>query len=70
MIYKNPKQEAEAEFLGAALQISKACLFWALKRNMTHAQIATHFNASEDMVKYRINASGVAKQRYYMSKKD
>lgn len=58
-------QEAEANFLGAALLLSKACLFWALKREMAIDDIARHFVASIEMVNYRLNISGVAKQVTY-----
>lgn len=66
LVYNDKKQEAEAAFLGSALQLSRACLHWALKRNMTHAEIAVHFLASEEMVRFRINASGVAYQRKFI----
>jgi Zn-dependent peptidase ImmA (M78 family) len=67
MVFNDKKQEAEAGYLGAALQMSRACLHWALKRNYTHPQIADHFLASEEMVKFRINSSGVAFQRRHLS---
>jgi Zn-dependent peptidase ImmA (M78 family) len=58
-------QEAEACYLGAALQLSKAGLFWAKKREMSNEAIAGYFNASIEMVNYRLNISGVAKQLSY-----
>lgn len=64
----NEAQEAEAIFLGGALQLSKACLFWAKKRDMSNDAIAEHFNASIEMVNYRMNISGVAKQIAYKKK--
>jgi Zn-dependent peptidase ImmA (M78 family) len=61
-------QEEEAKCLGATLQITRAGLLWARKRNMTTEEIAAHFNASTDMVKYRMNTSGVDKQMYYIKR--
>lgn len=56
-------QEEEAICLGSTLQLPSPALLWAKKRNMTHIEIATHFNASQDMVKYRLNMTGVAKRK-------
>ena len=55
------EQEEEANCLGSTLQIAKPGLFWAKKRNLTYEQIALHFNASVEMVKYRMSISGVSK---------
>lgn len=57
----NAEQEEEAKYLGASLQLTKACLFWARKRQMTTENIAKHFNASPDMIIYRMNITGIAK---------
>jgi len=54
-------QEEEAICLGATLQLSRPCLLWAKKRNLTNDQIADHFNASLEMVKFRISMTGVNK---------
>jgi len=51
-------QENEAEWFGACLQLPKPALIWALKNKMTENEIAEHFNASKEMVKYRTNISG------------
>jgi Zn-dependent peptidase ImmA (M78 family) len=56
------QQENEAEWLGSCLQLPRTALIWALKEKMTNIDIADHFNASEEMVKYRINITGVKKQ--------
>lgn len=59
----DPEQEEEAKCLGASLQIPTSCLIWAIKRNMTHVQIAEYFKASIEMVKYRMNITGIAKRK-------
>jgi hypothetical protein len=58
----NEQQENEAEWLGSCLQLPRPALIWALKKEMSNFEIAEHFNASEEMVKYRINVTGVKKQ--------
>ena len=42
-------------------------LLWALKKEYTIEQISDYFNASIEMVQFRLNKSGVNKQRSYMS---
>ena len=59
-------QENEAEWLGACLQLPRPALIWALKKNMSLEQISVHFNASKEMVRYRINITGVKKQLSYL----
>jgi Zn-dependent peptidase ImmA (M78 family) len=54
-------QEEEAICLGATLQLPKACLFWSIKRNLTNEEIALRFNSSTEMVRYRMNITGIAK---------
>lgn len=63
--YFNKEHEQEAKFLGGCLQITRAGLQWALKRNFSEEEISDHFNASVDMVKFRLNTSGVLIQRGY-----
>lgn len=62
MRYYDEEEEEEAKCLGSALQLATPCLLWAKKRNMPYAEIATHFNASVDMVTYRMNMTGIAKR--------
>lgn len=63
MRYYDKTQEAEAEYLGSCLQLSRECLLWALtKGNMTKEEIATNYKASRQMVNFRINATGVKRQ--------
>lgn len=57
-------QEEEAICLGATLQLSKPCLLWARKRNMTNDEIASHFNASVEMVNFRMSMTGLNKPFY------
>ena len=56
------EQEEEAKCLGSTLQLATPCLLWAKKRNMATEVIAAHFNASTEMVNYRMNMSGIAKR--------
>jgi Zn-dependent peptidase ImmA (M78 family) len=55
-------QEEEAKCLGSTLQLPTPCLLWAKKRNMVPQEIASHFNASVDMVIYRMNMTGISKR--------
>lgn len=52
-------QEDEAKFLGACLQIPREGLTWAIGRQMDNAVIAEHFGASEALVRFRRNITGV-----------
>lgn len=65
MRYFNERQEEEAKFLGACLQIAKPGLLMAAKRKMSYQEIADHFNASIDMVKYRMRITGIEKRFFY-----
>jgi Zn-dependent peptidase ImmA (M78 family) len=60
--YYNVEHEQEAKYLGGSLQITRPGLLWALK-NYTVEEISDHYNASVDMVNYRIRVTGVLKQR-------
>ncbi|SKB64047.1 ImmA/IrrE family metallo-endopeptidase [Daejeonella lutea] len=61
----NEVYEEEAKCLGACLQITRSGLLWGLKKNMSNLQLANHFNASVEMVNYRIRMTGVLKQLSY-----
>ncbi len=65
MRYYDKTQEAEAEYLGSALQLPRESLVWALKKGMTRQDIAENYTASLEMVKFRINSTGVTKQLKY-----
>ncbi|RIH63442.1 ImmA/IrrE family metallo-endopeptidase [Mariniphaga sediminis] len=65
MRYYNPEQEAEAEYLGAALQLPRKGLLYHLKYGKSTHEIADHFRASYKMTNFRINNSGLKKQISY-----
>jgi len=52
-------QEDEAKFLGACLQIPRKGLTWAIGRRMDNTLVAAHFGASEALVRFRRNITGV-----------
>lgn len=57
------EDEEEAGWLGACLQIPRDGLLWAIRNGIrTNEQIAAHFVASLDMVRFRRNKTGVDKQ--------
>lgn len=67
MRYYDKTQEAEAEYLGSALQLPRECLVWALTTgNMSKNEISTNYSASLQMVNYRINTTGIRKQIKYI----
>ncbi len=55
----DPAYEKEAEWLGACLQITREGLVWAVKSGMSPEQIAGHFGASQALVRFRRNTTGV-----------
>jgi len=59
----NKDQEDEAKWLGACLQIPRTGLIWAIGKQMTDLAIAEFFGASEALVKFRRNTTGVDIQR-------
>lgn len=56
---RRQSDEDEATYLGGCLQIPRRGLLWALGRKMTLPQIGAHFAASEAMVRFRSNVTGV-----------
>jgi hypothetical protein len=60
--YRNADEKA-AEYLGGCLQITARGLNWAFQRSMTRQEIAEHFGASLQMVRYRCNMTGYSKYR-------
>lgn len=59
------EQEAEAEWLGGCLQLPKSALFYyhhVLGKNKK--EISASFNASEEMVRYRLSVTGVTRIKY------
>jgi IrrE N-terminal-like domain len=58
MIQRRQQDEDEAVYLGGCLQIPRRGLLWAVQKQMTIDRIAFHFNASEDMVRFRMNVIG------------
>lgn len=65
LYYYNELHEEEAKYLGACLQIPREGLLQALRQRWTEANISEHFTASPQMVKYRINSTGVLNQVKY-----
>lgn len=56
---RRQQDEDEAVYLGGCLQIPRRGLLWAVQKKITISQIALYFNASEEMVKFRINVNGI-----------
>ena len=65
----NQEHEDEANWLGGCLQLPMEGLVWALLKNMNNEQIASHFLASLDMVKFRLNVSGARQKFNFIRKK-
>src|SRR5215470_5797019 len=55
--YRATDEEA-AKYLGGCLQVPARGLDWAFQRCMTIQEIAEHFGASLQMVRYRCNMTG------------
>ncbi len=53
------RQEEEADWLAGSLLIPEAALKRAKFAGLTHAQTAQHLGASEELVRWRWNASGI-----------
>lgn len=61
--------ENEANWLGGCLQLPIDGLVWALLKNMNHEEIALHYQASLDMVRFRVNVSGATRKVGFIKKK-
>jgi len=58
----NAEQEEEASWLGACLQLPRPALLWAVKRRMTVAEMVQYFQASEELIRYRRQVTGIDRQ--------
>ena len=56
---RRQKDEDEATYLGGCLQIPRRGLLWTIQKGMTVSQVAIHFGASEAMVTFRCNVTGL-----------
>ncbi|MCB9457303.1 MAG: ImmA/IrrE family metallo-endopeptidase [Anaerolineaceae bacterium] len=56
---RDPRHEQEASYLGGCLQIPRRALVWAVQSRYSITEIANHFGASEAMVQYRANVTGI-----------
>jgi len=48
--------------MGASLQITRQGLLWAIRKQMGNDEIAQHYGASEALVRFRRNLTGVDRQ--------
>lgn len=55
-------QEEEANWFGPSLKLPRKALAWAKGKKMTESAMAKHFNASLDMVNYRVRITGINRQ--------
>lgn len=63
MMITDPLHEAEALYLGGALQLPKIALSWAIHgQQMMIPEIARKFVASPRMVQYRVNMTGFSEE--------
>jgi hypothetical protein len=58
----NTDQEDEASWLGACLQLPRPALWWAVKRRMTVVEIGEYFQASEELIRFRRQVTGIDRQ--------
>ena len=69
MISFEDVHEEEARYLGATLQLATPCLLWARNKSMSEEEISEYFNASIEMVRFRMNATGVVKREFFKQRK-
>ena len=55
----SPLHEKEASYLGSCLQIPQRGLAWASQRGWHEQQVAAHFGASLEMVRWRSNVTNI-----------
>lgn len=60
LFQRRQQDEDEAVYLGGCLQIPRRGLLWTIQKKMNLPQIALHFNASEEMVQFRSNMTGIS----------
>ncbi len=58
----DPGQEEEASWLGACLQLPRPALWWAVKHRMTQVEMMQYFHASDDLIRFRRQVTGVDRQ--------
>lgn len=56
---RQPRYEDEATYLGSCLQIPRLGLQWGVKKGFNLSEISNHFGASEEMVRFRANLTGI-----------
>lgn len=56
---RDPRCEDEATYLGACLQVPRLGLKWAVHQDWNVTRIALHFGASEQLVQFRSNMTGI-----------
>lgn len=58
----NPEHEEEAKYLGGCLQAPREALIRHMLRGKSVGQIAELLGASEDLIQFRLNCTGVRRQ--------
>ena len=56
------EQEEEAAWLAGCIQIPRGALLRAVSQKMSNSEIAQHYGASEQLVQFRRNVTGVDRQ--------
>jgi len=59
----NKEYESEADWLGGCLQLPSVALYYSHKDGLSMQEIALRFNASIDMVRFRMNMCGIGKRK-------
>lgn len=63
LIREFPKeQEEEADWLAGCLVLPRNSIVWAVREGMNQSEMASHFGISPQMVRWRYNLTGIAKQ--------